>query len=80
MGVVRWLMILAVLFVLIIFGVENMGMVTLRFSVTNLFSYEAQMPLFFVVVISIFAGAAMAGLIGLADHLPAMDRPAPRWR
>lgn len=69
MGVVRWLMILVVLFVLIIFGVENMGMVTLRFSVTDLFGYEAQMPLFFVVVLSVFGGAAIAGLIGLADHV-----------
>jgi uncharacterized integral membrane protein len=69
MGVIRWLLILVVLFVLIIFGVENMELVSLRFSMTNLFSYEAQMPLFVVVVISVFGGAAMAGLIGLADHL-----------
>jgi uncharacterized integral membrane protein len=69
MGVIRWLLILAVLFVLIIFGVENMEVVQLRFSMMSLFSYEAQMPLFFVVVISVFGGAAMAGFIGLADHL-----------
>jgi uncharacterized integral membrane protein len=67
-------MILVVLFVLIIFGVENMGMVTLRFSVTNLFAYQAQMPLFFVVVVSVFAGAALAGLIGLADHVRLRSR------
>lgn len=65
----RWLLILAVLFVLIIFGVENMEAVTLRFSLMNLFSYEAQMPLFLVVVVSVFAGAGIAGLIGLGDHL-----------
>jgi len=69
MGVVRWLLILAVLFVLIVFGVKNMELVTLRFSLSNFFSYEAQMPVFVVVVISIFAGALLAGLIGLVDQL-----------
>jgi len=69
MGVVRWLMILAVTLVLIFFGVANMELVTLRFSFMNLFKYEPQMPLFVVVVISIFAGAVLAGLIGLVDQI-----------
>ena len=69
MGVVRWLLILSVVFVLILFGVENMEMVPLKFSVTGVFSYEVFLPLFFVVVISVFAGSLLAGLIGIADHI-----------
>jgi len=69
MAVIRWLLILFVLFVLILFGVENMEPVTLKFSVMGLLGYEATMPLFFVVVIAVFAGSALAGLIGLADHI-----------
>ena len=69
MGVVRWLLILVVLFVLIVFGAENMEPITLKFSIFNLFSYRAEMPLFFVVVVAVFSGAALAGLIGLADHI-----------
>ena len=69
MGVVRWLLILVVLFVLIVFGAENMEPITLKFSIFSLFSYEAMMPLFFVVVVSVFSGAALAGLIGLVDHV-----------
>ena len=69
MGVIRWLLILVVFFVLIIFGAQNMEPITLQFSFLNLFSYEASMPLFLVVVIAVFSGAALAGLIGLADHI-----------
>jgi uncharacterized integral membrane protein len=69
MGVIRWLLILIVFFVLIVFGAENMEPITLKFSLLSLFSYEANMPLFFVVVFSVFSGAALAGLIGLADHI-----------
>jgi putative membrane protein len=69
MGVIRWLLILIVLFVLIVFGAENMEPITLKFSIFNLFSYKAEMPLFFVVVVAVFSGAALAGLIGLADHV-----------
>ena len=69
MAVIRWLLILVVLFVLILFGVENMELVPLKFSVMGLVAYEATMPLFFVVVIAVFAGSALAGLIGLADHI-----------
>jgi uncharacterized integral membrane protein len=69
MGVVRWLLILSVFFVLILFGVENMEMVPLKFSVPGVFSYEISLPLFFVVVVSVFAGSVLAGLIGMADHI-----------
>jgi uncharacterized integral membrane protein len=69
MGVIRWLLILVVLFVLIVFGAENMEPITLKFSIFSLVSYETAMPLFFVVVVSVFSGAALAGLIGLVDHV-----------
>jgi putative membrane protein len=69
MGVVRWLLILSVFFVLILFGVENMEMVPLKFSLMGVFSYEVFLPLFFVVVVSVFAGSVLAGFIGMADHI-----------
>jgi putative membrane protein len=68
MGVIRWLLILVTFFFLVVFGVENMETVTLKFSLPNVFSYTAQLPLFFIVVASVFTGAILAGFIGLADH------------
>jgi hypothetical protein len=46
-----------------------MEMVPLKFSVPGVFSYEISLPLFFVVVVSVFAGSVLAGLIGMADHI-----------
>jgi len=69
MGVVRWLLILSVVFVLILFSVENVSMVPLKFGITGLFSYEVLLPLFLVVLVSIFAGSVLAGIIGMADHI-----------
>ena len=69
MGVIRWLLILVTFFFLVVFGVENMETVVLKFSIPNLFSYSIQLPLFFIVVTSVFTGAILAGLIGLADHI-----------
>ena len=74
MAVVRWLIIFAVLFVLIIFGVQNMEVIPLKFKFLNLISYQDEMPLFFVVVSAVFSGAALAGLIGLVDHIRIRNR------
>ncbi len=64
MAVIRWLLILMVLFVLIIFGVENMGPVTLSYYYGNL-----HIPLFFLVLLAVMAGALLAGLLGLVDQV-----------
>ena len=69
MGVVRGLLILLVFIVMILFSVENVDMVTLKFGVTGLFSNSVQLPLFLVVLVSLSAGVVLAGIVGLADHI-----------
>jgi len=69
MGVLRWLLIFMVCFFLVLFGVQNSNLVDLHLSLLDIFSYDARMPMFLVVVISVFGGAALGGLIGLADQL-----------
>lgn len=69
MGVIRLLLVLAVMFVLLIFGVNNMEMVDLKFSITGMFAYHVQLPLFLVIFIATVAGAFLTGLFGLSDHL-----------
>ena len=69
MGVIRWLLVTAVMFVLLVFGVNNMEMTNLRFAITGLFAYEVQLPLFAILFIAVVGGIVVAGLFGLSDHL-----------
>jgi len=74
MGVIRWLLVTTVMFILLVFGVNNMEMIDLKFAIAGLFAYEVQLPLFAIIFVAVIAGIVVAGLFGLSDHLRMYSR------
>ncbi len=69
MNVIKWVLGLAFLFAVVIFGSKNMGNVTV-----NYYFGTYDMPLFLLMSVLIVIGAALAAMIGIVDQLKLKSR------
>jgi putative membrane protein len=69
MNIIKWVVGLSFFFVLVIFGVNNMIMVTVDYHFG-----QVEMPMFILLALSVIIGMAMAALIGISDQLKLKSR------